>query len=67
VFLLTLGEWNGNDYYVMFAPLEHRSWETGLFSRRGTTAIELRDPETARKVCGHFGLEVEEPRPKATG
>ena len=47
-------------------PLSEAYWETGLFSRRGSTAIELRDPETARKVCAHFGLEVEEPRPETT-
>jgi hypothetical protein len=35
-------------------------WERGLFSRRGTTAIELRDPETSRKICAHFGIETSE-------
>jgi hypothetical protein len=37
---------------------DHAYWERGLFSRRGTTAIELRDPETSRKVCAHFGIDA---------
>jgi hypothetical protein len=34
-------------------------WEPHLFSRRGTTAFELRDPETSQKVCAHFGIAAD--------
>lgn len=40
-------------------PADQAYWERGLFSRRGTTAIELRDPETSRKVCAHFKIEAD--------
>jgi hypothetical protein len=40
-------------------PANQAYWERGFFSRRGTTAIELRDPETSRKVCAHFNLEAD--------
>jgi hypothetical protein len=39
-------------------PTTDGYWERGFFSRRGTTAIELRDPNTSAKICAHFGLEA---------
>lgn len=46
-------------------PADQGYWERGLFSRRGTTAIELRDPETSRKVCTHFKIEADVNGPAA--
>jgi hypothetical protein len=40
-------------------PADQAYWEPGFFQRRGTTAIELRDPETSRKVCAHFNIETD--------
>ncbi len=40
-------------------PADEAYWEPGFFSRRGTTAIELRDPETSRKVCERFNIEAD--------
>lgn len=47
-------------------PADQAYWERGLFSRRGTTAIELRDPETSRKVCAHFKIEADVNESEAT-
>jgi hypothetical protein len=40
-------------------PADEAYWERSFFSRRGTTAIELRDPETSRKICAHFDIEAD--------
>jgi hypothetical protein len=34
-------------------PGDRAYWEPGLFWRRGTTAVELRDPATTRRVCDY--------------
>lgn len=40
-------------------PADQAYWEHGFFARRGTTAIELRHPETSRKICAHFDIEAD--------
>jgi Endonuclease NucS len=37
-------------------PGDRAYWEPGLFWRRGTTAVELRDPTTTRRVCEYAGI-----------
>jgi hypothetical protein len=41
-------------------PANEGYWERGFFWRRGTTVVELRDPTTARKICAHAGIPMDE-------